>query len=125
MGALPQNTKDAIGDPASILDSIDHLANPAEQANLNKQIATKKAWVDQQLEGSPELKGTGADWWTTGTGENLFNTVAALVPGGVGAVVRTSTLGSQMYSANMDRIAKEHPDYSPEQVSEVHPARAL
>ena len=117
-GALPQNTKDAIGDPASILDSIDNLADPARQADLNKQIAQKKAWVDQQLAGSPELKGTGADWWTTGTGENLFNTVAALVPGGVGAVVRTTTLGSQMYSANMDRIAKEHPDYSPEQVSE-------
>lgn len=111
-GALPQNTKDAIGDPASILDSIDNLADPARQADLNKQIAQKKAWVDQQLAGSPELKGTGADWWTTGTGENLFNTVAALVPGGVGAVVRTTTLGSQMYSANMDRIAKEHPDYS-------------
>ena len=117
-GALPQNTKDAIGDPASILDSIDHLANPEQQVALNKAIATKKAWVDQQLAGSPELRGTGADWWTTGTGENLFNTVAALVPGGVGAVVRTSTLGAQMYSANMDRIAKEHPDYSPEQVSE-------
>ena len=117
-GSLPQNTKDAIGDPASILDSIDNLANPARQADLNKAIATKKAWVDQQLAGDPQLRGTGADWWTTGTGENLFNTVAALVPGGVGAVVRTSTLGAQMYSANMDRIAKEHPDYSPEQVSE-------
>ena len=117
-GSLPQNTKDAIGDPASILDSIDHLANPAEQANLNKQIATKKAWVDQQLEGSPELKGTSAGWWTTGTGENLFNTVAALVPGGVGAVVRTSTLGAQMYSSNMDRIAAEHPDWSGDKVSE-------
>ena len=117
-GSLPQNTKDAIGDPASILDSIDHLANPEQQVALNKAIATKKAWVDQQLAGDPQLRGTGADWWTTGTGENLFNTVAALVPGGVGAVVRTTTLGSQMYSANMDRIAKEHPDYSPEQVSE-------
>ena len=58
-GALPQNTKDAIGDPASILDSIDNLADPAKQADLNKGIATKKAWVDQQLAGSPELKGTG------------------------------------------------------------------
>ena len=57
-GDLPQNTKDAIGDPASILDSIDHLADPAEQADLNKRIATKKAWVDQQLAGSPELRGT-------------------------------------------------------------------
>ena len=45
-GDLPQNTKDAIGDPASILDSIDNLANPAYQADLNKAIATKKAWVD-------------------------------------------------------------------------------
>ena len=117
-GALPQNTKDAIGDPASILDSIDNLANPARQADLNKAIATKKAWVDQQLAGDPQLRGTGADWWTTGTGENLFNTVAALVPGGVGAVVRTSTLGAQMYSANMDRIAQEHPDWSGERVSE-------
>ena len=117
-GNLSQNTKDAIGDPASILDSIDHLADPKYQADLNKAIATKKAWVDQQLGGDPSLRGTSAGWWTTGTGENIFNTVAAIVPGGVGAVVRTSTLGSQMYSSNMDRIAKEHPDWSSAQVSD-------
>ena len=117
-GALPQNTKDAIGDPASILDSIDNLADPKYQADLNKGIATKKAWVDQQLAGDPSLRGTDAAWWTTGTGENLFNTVAALVPGGVGAVVRTSTLGAQIYSSNLDKIAKEHPGLTPEQVSD-------
>ena len=117
-GNLPQNTKDAIGDPASILDSIDHLADPKYQADLNKAIATKKAWVDQQLAGNPELRGTSAGWWTTGTGENIFNTVAAIVPGGIGAVVRTSTLGAQIYSSNMDRIAQEHPSWSSSQVSE-------
>ena len=117
-GNLDQNTKDAIGDPASILDSIDHLADPKYQADLNKAISTKKAWVDQQLAGDPSLRGTSAGWWTTGTGENIFNTVAAIVPGGIGAVVRTSTLGAQIYSSNMDRIAQEHPSWSSAQVSD-------
>ena len=107
--------KQAALDVVGIADSADRVASPEYQAEQDKAIAIKDAWVKKQFEPDPTLKGTLGQFWSGQTGQLLTNAALAFTA----PAIRTSAFAAQIYGTARDRVKADHPDWTDEQAGTV------
>lgn len=98
-----------------LVQSADNVANPQYQKSQADAIASKKAWIENQLRSDPRMKGTLADWIADQGAQLLPNVTMALLPPGI----RESAFAAQIFSDAKNEFRHDHPDWSEEQVNDA------
>ena len=107
-------TAQAIGDPGSVLDSLNRISDPNYQAKRKAAIAEKQNWVTKSLRTDPRMVGTTAEFVTQQLAALPKNVVESMLP----PVIRETVFYAELYKDAKDNFARDNPEMSPEELDQ-------
>jgi hypothetical protein len=111
---LPEGQRNKY-DLATLVNGLQNIGSPEEQAKREAILKSRLAQATQDMQGDPRLKGTAAEFLAGQAADITINTMAAFLPPGF----RETVFFAQLKQDSLDQLARDHPDWSKDQLDEL------